>query len=117
MLRNLIVASVALGSLTACASAAVPDETVAPKRPRLVLADLQPLVVTGTGFRAGERVRLIVSANRVVERTVRAGATGRLRTTFGFGIGRCDPVVVQAFGARGSRAHVDVTQTACAPEP
>ena len=117
MLRLLAAASIALAALTACADAAVPDETAAPKRPRLVLADLQPLVVTGTGFRDGERVRLLVTAGRVVERTVRANANGRFRTEFGFRLGRCDAVVVQALGGRGSRAQVDMTQTACAPEP
>ena len=97
---------------------AVAGAAAAPtKRPTLVLTDLQPLVVTGKGFRAGERVRLIVSANRVVERTVRAGARGGFRAAFRLSIGRCDAVVVQAFGGRGSRAHVDMTQTACAPEP
>jgi hypothetical protein len=117
MLRHFAAACVALAALTTCASAAVALEADATSRPTLALTDLQPLVVTGKGFRAGERVRLIVSANRVVERTVRASASGQFRVAFRLWIGRCDAVVVQAFGGRGSRAHVDVTQTACAPEP
>lgn len=117
MLRHLAAASIVLASFTSCATAAVPQEADSPIRARLALADLQPLVVTGAGFRSRERVRLLVSAGRVAERIVRAGADGRFRTVFGFSIGRCDAVVVQAIGDRGSRAHVDVTQAACAPPP
>jgi hypothetical protein len=30
-------------------------------------------------------------------------------------LGRCDPLLIRAIGARGSRATVDLTQIACAP--
>ena len=74
-------------------------------KPTLRAADLDPLPLTGSGFRANERVRLLVAAPPVVKsRLVRAGARGRFRIAFAVKVGRCDSVVVQAIGLRGSRA-------------
>jgi hypothetical protein len=74
-------------------------------KPALRPVDLDPLTLSATGFRANERVKLLLSAPPVSStRTVRAGVRGRFRVVFRIGVGRCDSVVVQAIGARGSRA-------------
>lgn len=78
--------------------------------PTLRPVDLDPLTLAGANFRANERVKLLLSAPPVSSsRIVRAGARGRFRVVFRVAVGRCDSVVVQAIGARGSRAtaHVD----------
>jgi hypothetical protein len=74
-------------------------------RPALRPLDLDPLTLSGTGFRKNERVTLLLAAPPVVKsRIVRATARGRFRVVFRIAVGRCDSVVVQAIGARGSRA-------------
>ena len=74
-------------------------------KPTLQPLDLDPLTLRATNFRANERVKLLVSAPAFVSsRTVRAGERGRFRVVFRIAVGRCDSVVVQAIGARGSRA-------------
>lgn len=74
-------------------------------KPALRPVDLDPLTLSATGFRANERVKLLLSAPAVSSsRTVRAGVRGRFRVVFRVRVGRCDSVVVQAIGARGSRA-------------
>jgi hypothetical protein len=83
--------------------------------PRLRAVDLDPLTLTGSGFRANERVRLLVAAPPVVKsRLVRAGARGRFRAAFALKVGRCDSVVVQAIGLRGSRATFQHDTLDCA---
>jgi hypothetical protein len=73
--------------------------------PKLRAVDLDPLTLNGSGFRANERVRLLVAAPPVVKsRLIRAGAGGRFRVAFAVKVGRCDSVAVQAIGLRGSRA-------------
>lgn len=74
-------------------------------RPALKPIDLDPLTLAGTGFRGNERVTLLVAAPPIVKsKVVRANARGRFRVVFRIAVGRCDPAVVQAIGARGSRA-------------
>ena len=66
---------------------------------------VDPLTLAATNFRPNERVKLLLSAPPVSSsRTVRAGVRGRFRVVFRVAVGRCDSVVVQAIGARGSRA-------------
>jgi hypothetical protein len=73
-------------------------------KPALRPVDLDPLTLSGSGFHANERVKLLVSPAVGSPRTVRAGVRGRFRVVFRLTVGRCDSVVVQAIGARGSRA-------------
>jgi hypothetical protein len=83
----------------------------------LAITDRDPLAIRGAGFVPGEKVKLLVSGQLQLSRSVRAGARGGFTTAFRVRLGRCDAVVVQAIGSRGSRAQIDVTQTACAPAP
>lgn len=74
-------------------------------KPALRPVDLDPLTLRATNFRANERVKLLFSAPPVSSsRIVRAGPRGGFRVVYRVAIRRCDSVVVQAIGARGSRA-------------
>jgi hypothetical protein len=84
---------------------------------KLAVVDSAPLTVQGTRFQAGERVKLVVSRSASLSRFVRAGARGGFTAIFTVSLSRCDPLLVRAIGARGSRATIDLTQTACAPAP
>jgi hypothetical protein len=84
-------------------------------RPALRPLDLDPLTLAGSNFRANERVTLLVAAPPVVKSTrVRANARGRFRVVFRVKVGRCDAAVVQAIGARGSRATFQHDTLDCA---
>lgn len=77
----------------------------AAQRPALRSVDLDPLTLRGTSFKPSERVKLLIAAPAFARtRVVRAGERGRFRVVFAISPGRCDSVVVQAIGARGSRA-------------
>jgi hypothetical protein len=110
-MRALVVGICALLFLTAASASG------AGRSPRLVIADREPLTIRGTRFAPNEKVKLLVSAHTQLTRSVRVGERGGFTTRFRVALGRCDALVVQAVGARGSRAQVDVTQTACAPAP
>ena len=84
---------------------------------RLVIADREPLTIRGTRFAPNEKVTVLVSGQVQRTRSIRADSRGSFTTVFRVSLGRCDAVVVQAFGNRGGRAQVDLTQTACAPSP
>lgn len=74
-------------------------------QPALRPVDADPLTLRGTSFARGERVKVLLAAPATVRsKTVRADARGRFRVAFAIRVGRCDDVVVQAIGARGSRA-------------
>lgn len=84
-------------------------------RPALRPLDLNPLTLAGSGFRANERVTLLVAVPPVVKTTrLRASARGRFRVVFRVKVGRCDAAVVQAIGARGSRATFQHDAIGCA---
>ena len=83
----------------------------------LSITDRDPLTIRGARFAPGERVKLLVTGQGLLVRSVRAGPRGGFTTVLRMTLGRCDAVVVQAIGNRGHRAQVDITQTACAPPP
>jgi hypothetical protein len=96
--------------IVACAALAWGSTTAASPtaRPKLQALDLQPLVVRGTAFRPYERVKLILSADVALVRSVKASDNGRFTTRFrAVGVGRCEGFVLQAFGSRGSRAKLE----------
>jgi len=88
------------------------------RRPELRITDLAPLTVRGANFRPGERVKLLVNAGRPITRAVRAGARGRFVVRLGVGLdaGTCS-ASVQAIGAAGSRALVDLARPGCDERP
>jgi hypothetical protein len=75
----------------------------------LRLRDRAPLVVAGSGFLRGERVRIVLSGETAARGIVRAGRAGAFVVTFAdTTVHRCDLVRVVATGGRGSRATLKV---------
>ena len=72
---------------------------------RLQAAALKPLVVVGTGFRAGENVRVTANAEEgFAAKSGRAGSAGRIGVRFPkLNLGRCSTYLISAKGDKGSR--------------
>jgi len=88
------------------------------RRPVLRITDLAPLTVRGANFRPGERVKLLVNAGTPVVRAVRAGERGRFVARLGVRLDASScSAVVQAVGAAGSRAMVDLARPGCGERP
>jgi hypothetical protein len=87
------------------------------RRPALRITDLAPLTVRGTNFRPGERVKLLVNAGRPITRAVRAGTRGGFVARLGVRADGACATVVQAIGAAGSRALVDLARPGCDERP
>jgi hypothetical protein len=77
-------------------------------KPQLRVVALRPLAVLGTGFHAGETVRVTARTNAGAgSRSGEAGAAGRIGVRFPqLKLGRCPTYVVVAKGDDGSRATV-----------
>jgi hypothetical protein len=89
----------------------------ATKRPTLRIVSMAPLTVRGLSFKPGEPVKLLVVAGKPLSRAVKAGPRGGFVARLGVEVKGCQAVVVQAIGARGSRAMVDVTTPGCDEKP
>ena len=95
---------------TACVAAALlvgwgATAAAAPAPAIVRLAARSPITVSGTGFRPGERVHLLVSAGRSATESVTANGNGAFRERFAFSAGRCARVFVFAVGSRGTVAR------------
>ena len=86
----------------------------APRQAKLLPAGSTPLKVRGSGFRAGERVRLKATGGvgRPVSRTLVANANGAFVATFP-SMNACQSPTVTASGSRGSHASFNYSQIAC----
>jgi hypothetical protein len=95
----------------------LPDGPPAP--PRLVLVDRAPLVVRGTGFRAGERVAIVVGTGVLPKLLKVTAVNGAFRATVtvarSSGCGAA--TFVSARGNRGSVAVLRLPGTPCVPPP
>jgi hypothetical protein len=89
----------------------------AAKRPELRIVTTSPLAVRGINVKPAERVRLLVSYRGPLTRTVKAGPRGGFLARLAVSVRGCEPLVVQAIGARGSRAMVDITMPGCGERP
>jgi hypothetical protein len=81
------------------------------RRAHLAIVSSDPLVVRGTRFKAGERVKLLVTVGgrAAPVGAARASQAGRFTARLRAPASSSDAVVVQAIGARGSRATADVS--------
>jgi hypothetical protein len=78
-------------------------------RAQVAVAQTSPVVITGAGFKKGERIALTVSSKSMRTKRIVAGAGGGFRTMFrGFSIARCTEYTVRARGNRGSSAVLRV---------
>jgi hypothetical protein len=112
--KSIVVCVVGVASL---AAAGLVGAQVTP-RPSLDIVDSRPLVVRGNGFKANERVVVVLFA--VGRRWIRATETtdaGSFTARFPVAMPRCRGFTLQAFGSRGSRARrLSRLHTYCEPE-
>jgi phosphate-selective porin len=93
----------------------LPAAAASTRSARITVPSLSPVVVSGTGFRASERVAVSVSSKSTQKKSVTASLQGRFRATFrGFSIHYCEEYSARAKGNRGSTAFVKVIPE-CAP--
>jgi hypothetical protein len=113
MKRILIVALAVAACVPALAPAAAPHA-------RVWLAGTTPLTVKGSGFKAGERVAVTLTAGKRFLRTTNATSTGTLTASWtGKPVEKagCLSVHIQADGNRGSVATYKAAGKECAPGP
>lgn len=100
--RSLGVAAVVVSALIATGVSAARTERAA-----LRVVDLTPVMVRGTGFRANERVRLVLRANGTHARALRASRDGSFQARFGAVYAElCTGLQLRATGASGVFAVV-----------
>jgi uncharacterized protein (DUF58 family) len=105
-MRRLVVAVVLLAALVAASGG------VARSRPTITVTRVVPLIVKGSGFVVGERVKVAVREPAVYRKTVTAGRLGRFTATFRVALGKCVRIRVVATGNKGSRAS-DTVPPSC----
>lgn len=99
-----VLAVAVAGSAVAVAGSAV-AATDAKRHPFVAVANEAPVVVTGRGFVARERIRLrLAIGSRVFAKGVRATAAGTFRAAFAETDAQCQPYSITAVGGFGSRA-------------
>lgn len=97
------VGAILLGVVVGGALAA--PTTAVTSRPVLRLADDEPLMFSGSGFRASEHVKVVAIAGERAARSVTAGSSGRFSVRFrGMDADACRGLTAIAIGDRGSRA-------------
>lgn len=87
---------------------------------RVWLADRDPLVVKGTGFKAHERVVVTLVAGKQFVRTVKASAAGAISAGWTSGTAvkdGCVAIRIQAAGNRGTLAIYKFAGRECAQGP
>jgi len=100
--RRLIVGLAVLGTLLPAAGVAGGAATI---QPRLRLLDADPVAFRGTGFKAHERVRVIVYAGTRAAKRATAGVRGVFIVRFtGLDPNACAGFSASAVGSKGSRA-------------
>jgi uncharacterized protein (DUF58 family) len=105
-MRRFFVAAILLVALVAASSG------VARSRPTITVTRVVPLIVKGSGFVAGERVKVAVREPAVYRKTVTAGRLGGFTATFRVALGKCVRIRVVATGNKGSRAS-DTVPPSC----
>jgi hypothetical protein len=117
-----MIRAIAAIALVVCVSAigvaagALDRGSTSTRTARLHLADAAPLKLRGTGFVAGERVRVTVTAETRRTKRVSADRSGRFVTRVaGVGYDRCNGLLAQAVGSEGSLARLKLPQPLCPP--
>jgi hypothetical protein len=91
--------------LTAVLAAAVAAPGgLARSHPTINVTRVIPITVTGTGFKAAERVKVVVRSPAVHRKTVTASRRGRFTAMFRSAAGKCASIHALATGNKGSRA-------------
>jgi hypothetical protein len=77
---------------------------LARSHPTIHVTRIIPVTVAGTGFTAGERVKVVVRIPAVYRKTVTASRRGRFTAIFRIATGKCMSIRALATGNKGSRA-------------
>jgi hypothetical protein len=86
--------------------------------PAMSIVDRTPLTLRGTGFGAGERVRVLVRSPGSAQKRVTASRRGLFVAAFSkTSYNRCSGLTAFAIGSRGSRARLLLPAPACPPSP
>jgi hypothetical protein len=85
-----------------------PKGAVLGSKATLTLKSLEPLIVSGRGFKAQESVRITGAGAK----TARASARGTFTVRM-VGAGPCASLTIQAIGSKGSRASLNFSQLLC----
>ncbi|MGZ8691618.1 MAG: hypothetical protein ACXWZY_05535 [Gaiellaceae bacterium] len=117
--RSLNAVLVLLAALVLVGAAyAFPSGTAA-TRATLKLVRTEPVLLSGSGFRSAERVRVSAQIDgKTLVRRVVASRVGAFRVAFGTDIvvDRCNsPFAARAVGARGSEARLKLPELLCPP--
>jgi hypothetical protein len=93
-------------------------QSVASGQPAMKIADRSPLTLRGTGFAAGERVRLVIRVPGREQKRVTATRRGSFVAAFSrANYNRCSGLTAFAIGSRGSRARLLLPAPVCPPSP
>jgi len=117
MSRTAIALAAVVAAAVALVLSGVGTGAGSSKRPSLRFAQMVPLRIAGSHFRAHERVRVTatVSATNSTRR-LRASRRGSFVVAFAVGAGHCSEVRVVAVGGGGSRATLKhLPSPACLP--
>lgn len=101
--------------LTLVPAGAAADRAAAGKA-RLQIVGGPPLLLRGTQFVAGERVKITVTGERTLSKSTVADGRGAFEVRFAVLFDRCSSSLrALARGARGSRAGAKMPQLMCPP--
>jgi hypothetical protein len=107
-MRVFAVVAIAAGILAGVGAAAG-------SRPSIRIAQSRPLVVAGSHFVAGERVKVVAYLSRRVVRHAVA-RHGSFRVNLGtVPMSKCQGMRIVAVGSRGSRATLKIPRPECMP--
>lgn len=106
---------IAVLSLTIVAVAFPAAQAAVPRGsgPKLTVLRTAPLFVRGDHFRPGERIRLVLMAERTLSWTVVASPTGAFTSRPRISLDRYQGYSLHGFGSRGSRARVLPSRSTC----
>lgn len=115
MVRAVAAIALIVGTLAIPVAGGAPDST-SKRTARIHLVSTVPVKVRGTGFVAGERVRVTaISEWRRVKRVVATRAGGFTAGFAGASYDRCNGLLVTAVGSEGSLARFKLPQPLCPP--
>lgn len=104
-MKKAVLCTATCGAVIALAAAAGTGASSS-ARPLLGVADENPLVIRGTGFKANERVIVYLQAEERWTRRIEATPSGSFSVRFPTVMPARRALTAHAFGSRGSRARL-----------
>src|SRR5437870_5478425 len=97
-MRRLFLLTVVLAAVVAAPGG------LARTHPTIEVTRIIPITVKGSGFKAGERVKVVVRSPALHRKTVTATHRGSFTAAFRGAASKCAPIHALATGNKGSRA-------------